>query len=322
MPHRRRTLERSVTEEIAERIAADVRQAIMSHTMGSARATQQREQRIGISEIGACRSYLARMIAEQPYDPPDGDIKWPAFVGTAIGDRLEAALREQFGYQTQLDVVLELPSGRKVPGHLDVNTGDAVWDFKTVDGLADVRRDGPPFRSKAQVAGYRKALIDLGELHPAACAALIYLDRSGKEAEPFVYVMGPFECDAILAEADSRLEDVEYAVINGIEEAPKDEPLTWCAVACPFFLSCRGDRQPQGLIDDPGHLAAVDRYVAGRDMKKEAEALMASAKRDLAGVSGSTGEHTVTWTHMNQTRVEGFTRAASDRMDVRKARNT
>ena len=54
-----------MTDEMAQKIAAEVRQAIMSHTMGSARSRQQAEQRIGISEIGACRSYLARMISQQ-----------------------------------------------------------------------------------------------------------------------------------------------------------------------------------------------------------------------------------------------------------------
>lgn len=305
--------------EMAEKIAAEIRQAIASHTMGSARSRQQAEQRIGISEIGACRSYIARMISQQPYDPPTDDIKWPAFVGTAIGDRVERALYEQFGHRTQIHVTLTLPSGREIPGHVDVNTGEAVWDLKTVNGLATVRREGPSFKHKAQVCGYRKALIDAGELHPDVPAALAYLDRSGEDSDPYVYVIEPHECDFILAEVDSRLDDAEYAVIHGIEEAPKDEPLTWC-VYCPFFNTCRADRQPEGLIDDPGQLEAVQRYLDGRELKKEGEGLMKSAKRDLEGVSGSTGEHTVTWTRMNPTVVESFTRAASTRMDIRKAR--
>lgn len=307
------------SEEVAERIAAEVREAIRVHTMGSDRARQQAEQRIGISEIGACRSYLARMITQQPYDPPNGDIKLAAFIGTAVGDRLETALRDQYAYETQQTVELTLPSGRVVPGHLDVNTGEHIWDIKTVDGLEVVRREGPPFKHKAQVSGYRKAKIDAGELHPNASAALVYVDRSGKDDTMHVYVMEPFECEAILMEVDQRLDDVEYGVINGVEEVPKDEPLTWC-VMCPFFTSCRGEQNPTGVIDDPGHLNAVQRYVDGRELVRKGNQLMQAAKNELNGVSGSTGEYTVSWTHMNATKVESFTRNATDRMDVRKVK--
>jgi hypothetical protein len=306
-------------EEVAQRIADEVREAIRSHTMGSDRSRQQAEHRIGISEIGACRSYLARMITQQPYDDPSGDIKLPAFIGSAVGDRMESAVHEQFGYETQQTVELTLPSGRVVPGHLDVNTGEHIWDIKTVDGLDVVRRDGPSFKNKAQVSGYRKAKIDAGELHPNACAALVYVDRSGKDDSMYVYVMEPFECDAILAEVDQRLDDVEYGVINGVEDVPKDEPLTWC-VHCPFFQTCRGDRNPSGVIDDLGHLDAVQRYVDGRELVRQGNSLMKSAKYELDGVSGSTGEYAVSWTHMNETKVESFTRSATDRMDVRKVK--
>lgn len=117
-----------------DQVALAVRQAIRAHTMGSTRSQQSAQKLIGISEIGGCRAYLARMILQLPFDEMD-DIKWAAFCGTALGERLEMAVRETVpGVFTQVPLTATLPSGLKISGSADiVKAGQGIWDFK---GLA------------------------------------------------------------------------------------------------------------------------------------------------------------------------------------------
>lgn len=52
---------------------------------------------------------------------------------------------------------------------------------------------------------------------------------------------------------------------------------------------------------------------AGKDMKREAQAV-------LDGINGSDGRFQVRWVTVSETQVEGFTRPASKRLDVRAVR--
>lgn len=292
-------------------------EAVRAHSAGSLRSQQQAEHLIGMSELGACRNYLRHMVIETPYDDRD-DVKWPAFIGTALGDSLEQAIADSFDYLVQQTVQVILPSGKILQGHCDVQADDAVWDFKAVDGTESVKRSGPSFRQKAQIMGYLLALIQQGELPADALAVLVFVDRSGRDPHP--YVWSSVLDMSIIEQADERLDDVQYAVLHG-EEASRDEPDAWCQVACPFYTKCRGaTTDVGGLIEEEGALLAVKNYVDGREMEKAGARLKDEAKRDLDGVEGSTGEHIVRWTHVNETEVPGFTRKGYSKIDIRAIR--
>lgn len=302
----------------ADEIALQVQEAVRAHSAGSLRSLQQAEQLIGMSELGACRNYLRHMVIQTPFDDNEDDIKWPAFIGTALGDRLEQAIAASFDYLVQQTVEVTLPSGKVLAGHCDVQANDAVWDFKAVDGLESVKRSGPTFRQKAQIMGYLLALIQMEALPPDALAVLVFVDRSGRDPKPHIWTS---TLDmSVIEQADERLEDVVYAVMHG-EEAPRDEPDAWCQVACPFYTKCRGaSTDVGGLITEEGALLAVKNYEEGKRLEREGARLKDEAKRDLKGVEGSTGEHIVRWTRVNETTVPGFTRKGYDKIDVRPVR--
>lgn len=298
-----------------DEIALQVVEAVRAHGMGSLRSAQQAAHLIGVSELGACRNYLRHMVIETPYDERD-DSKWAAFIGTALGDALETAVRDSFGFTVQQTVEVTLPSGKRIEGHCDVQTGEGVWDFKAVDGLETVKRTNGSFRQKVQVMAYLLALIQSGDLPEDAYCALVFIDRSGRDPMPHVW-MSQLDMDLLL-EAESRLDDVVYAVMHN-EEAPRDEPDAWCQVACPFYTKCRGaTTDVGGLITDEGALLAVKHYEEGKKMAREAERLKDEAKRDLKGIEGSTGEYVVRWTRVNETEVPGFTRKGYDKIDIRR----
>ncbi len=302
--------------------AAFVREAVRDHTMDAAR-TQQSEQRlIGPSEVGGCRAYLTHMIVGTPYDVSD-DVKWAAFVGTAVGERLETVMATQYPdwARTQVPVEAELASGLRIAGTADLvwlEPGDeSVWDFKSVDGLESIRRTGPSFKQKAQVNTYLLGLIKAGILPPDAQWRLVYVDRSGREDIPVVYE-GALDPD-ILAAIDERLDDVLYAVTHDIDSAPRDEPWDWCMKVCPFFTSCRGrdEHQVSGLITDERYLTAIKLYQQGKAEEKVGKALADEAKQILTGISGSTGEVELSWTHVPETHMKAYTRAGYDRLTLK-----
>lgn len=294
-----------------------VREAVRDHTMDTARSQQSAARLIGPSEIGGCRAYLARIIADVPFDDQD-DIKWPAFVGTAVGERLEHAVAATIeGARTQVPVETTLRSGLKVAGTADVVLPDAVWDFKSVDGLEAIRRTGPSFKQVAQIVTYLLGLIQAGELPEDATWALVYIDRSGKDDIPVVYE-GTVD-DEVLAEVDRRLEDVIYAVEFDLNSAPRDEPFDWCMKACPFFLSCRGSDEHLvgGLITHERYLTAIKLYQQGKAEEKVGKQLADEAKAELEGVSGSTGELELSWTTVPATEIAAYTRAAYSRITLK-----
>lgn len=298
-----------------DEIALMVKEAVKAHGMNSLRSQQQAQQLIGMSELGACRNYLLHMVKQTEPDEEVG-IKWPAFIGTWLGDGLENAVRAQFGFLVQQTVEVTLPSGKRLAGTCDVQTDDSVWDFKAVDGLESVKRSGPSFRQKAQIMGYLMALIQAGKLPEDAVAVLVFYDRSGRDDTPYVW-MSALDMTVVL-EADQRLDDVVYARMYE-DEAPRDEPDAWCQVACPFYSKCRGaNTDVSGLIEDEGALLAVKNYEEGKRLAREGERLKDEAKQTLRGVSGSTGEHLVRWTEVAETYVEGFNRKAHTKIDIRK----
>jgi hypothetical protein len=300
-------------------VAVLVREAIRTHSMNTARSQQSAARLIGPSEIGGCRAYLARVIADYPFDDMD-DVKWAAFVGTSVGERLEHAMLDSYPGEvdTQVPVQATLPSGLKVAGNADVVLRRrGVIDFKSVDGLETVRRTGPSFKQVAQITMYLLGLIQAGELEPDAAWFLVFVDRSGRDDVPVVFE-GTLS-DEVLATIDARLEDVIYAVEHDIESAPRDEPYDWCMKVCPMFGSCRGkdEHLTSGLITNEDALSAVKLYAEGQDLAKTGKRLMDESKQTLLGVTGSTGETIVSWTHVSETEIAAYTRAGYDRLTLK-----
>lgn len=306
--------------EIEESIRGAIRDAIRSDTHGSNRSRQSQRYQVGISEIGACRNYLRHMLAQTPRDKEDS-LKWSAFVGTAIGDRLEMILADLQAHRVQKPVKLALGDDEEdiIPGTCDVFTGDAAIDIKTRDGLALVRNTGPTFREKAQVCGYRQALIDSMEMDPSAPAVLVYLDRSGRDEDFHVVVLTPFECDVIIDQVYERWEDVKIAHAAGID-APRDEVPQICEQICPFFSTCRPVAVGTDLLDD-GTAVFVHEYVKAREERNKAQDLMDEIKVALKGVNGKTDEYSLSWSETKGGWVEGFERKPTTRMSIRKARS-
>jgi hypothetical protein len=212
-------------------IAVMVREAIRRDGSDSERTTQSDQYLIGPSEIGGCRAYLAHMVARTPRVEPEEDIKLAAFIGSATGDRIEASWRRiDPTVRTQVPITTTFPSGLTVSGHVDVVTTGSVVDLKSKDGLALVRRSGPTFQNKAQLQTYLLGAIQEGILPPGSTGALAYYDRSGKDDQPEVFEYA-LDMD-IIAEIDSRLEDVIYAAEYDLDSAPRDAAYEFCQTYC------------------------------------------------------------------------------------------
>lgn len=310
-------------EALAASVAHKVTQAIRSATMDSARSQQSKQHLVGMSDMGGCREYLRLTVLETPFDPveeEDDDLNLDSFIGTAFGDRLESILEGE--YRTQVPITLTLPNGLVVAGTADIVGDDCVWDGKTTKHYANIRRHGPDFTHKAQLAGYLVGAVQEGIITgEEPYGALVYFDRLGKFKTPHVYVMTLEEAGEILAgtgaegegSIQERIEQVVYAVANN-EMTTRDRPEEWCKVACPYYLTCRaGVTDVNEVIWDLELLQAVDDVLAARHIKKEAEALKAGAEARLFGINGSTRKHLVRWITVNGSE----TRAGYTRLDVR-----
>lgn len=309
-----------------EKIQELISNALRSYMDGSARSVQASEGILGPSDIGFCRQKASLMTRGVP--ATDAPPKWAAAVGTAIHNYVEAAIKEAHpdwlvGSIDGVRVTATLPSGAEISGHPDVvvPASNAVLDIKTVDGFQWVKREGTSLQHKYQRHLYAMGLIQAGILEDSKTVLVgnIYFDRSGKEPEPLVIVE---EMDHTLTpEIDSWVQDVIYSVKNQ-EDASRDVAAAVCERICSHFTACRGQLETQDseFIQDADLLSAVDMYVQGREMKKEAEAMQKAAQAILDGVNGSTGTYQVRWVDVQPTTVESFEKAAYRRMDIRKVR--
>lgn len=304
-------------QAVADAIGGVVRQAMDDLMGNSARSEWAKANQLGVSDIGGCREFVRRTLLDEPWSDEQTDYA-AAFVGTAVGDLAERAVINLLSgtnihAESQIDVTVHLDvAGFKfdLPGHPDIVTDKAVWDFKTVDGLAVVRRAGPSEKQWWQVFLYCKALIDAGRLPADAWCVLIFIDRSGREPEPVVYARR-FDM-AVVQAAIMWMEDVVYALQNG-EEAEKDQPRTWCWECCPRATACRGgDTDATGLITDPQIIAAVEVHQEATAAAKVDKYAIAAAKSVLDHVEGSTGTHIVRWIHINP-----VDKAPYKRLDIR-----
>lgn len=304
-------------------MATLTRTALRAWDMDRARSIQGRMGQIGPSSLGFCRQHALLTLKE--VGPTDEDRVWPATIGTVVGEVAEAALRKvhpEWAYQYPVSCTFR--NGASLSGHADVVDLDTqtVWDVKTKDGLAAVRRSPWTQSYDFQTWTYVRGLQQEGVFDPdkPCYQGLIYLDRSGATDEPYCVVKEwlPTTENEIVAWID----DVIYAARTG-EDAARDIPSPVCAQICERFTACRGvleDSRGGGVWDDPMLVDAALRY---REIGLEMKELISERdehRRTLTGVEGIVGPLQVRWTHVNGTFQPGFDKPPYDRIDVKEVR--
>lgn len=311
--------------QTAEELAANIYEAIQDASNFSERSQQSADFRMGVSDMGFCSEKVRRMLMGQAEPPGD---KLAAFIGTAIGDHAEQALKAKYPHliiQSEVSLTLDGEGGRTyvVSGHPDVidPVEGIVIDMKTARGLEYVKRDGPDRQKQFQRHAYALGAWEAGmfpdhkleEIRVANC----WLDRGGDDKYAHVN-MEPYNPD-IITEMGEWLDEVVYAYLHG-EEARKEPPREMCAKACGHFLTCRaGDTDVEGLLTDPEVLTAVDMYQEGLELERAGKRLKDQGKIRLVGVEGSTGQFAVRWTTVQGTTVS-YKRDAYMKLDLKKVK--
>jgi hypothetical protein len=305
--------------EWSGRMATMVRRAIDASMNESDRSKWAESNHLGVSDIGTCHEYVRRMILGLPWTDEQENFA-AAFVGTAVGEHVERAIKVVFGDEVTIQrkvVVHLLVRGYTLdlPGTADIIVSpDGLLDVKTKDGLGVVRRTGLTQQQVFQLVLYAAALIQEGVLPENPMIGCAFVDRSGREPDP--YVFGFQYSERLLQDAIDWIGDVIYASEND-EVAQKDPPRPWCFMCCPYASDCRGgDTDVEGLLVDPVIKDAVAVYTESNALIRQAEKDKKSALSVLEGISGSTGEHTVRWIEIGASDV-AFTRSAHKRIDIR-----
>lgn len=341
--------------EFEQSDADELYQAIQNASNGTERSAQQQANVLGMSNIGHCRQYAVLMTRQT--EPTDVRDKTAAFIGTVLGQAIEAQMKlEHPDWLFQTEGVFKIPSGGELGTHPDVvipasaavsveeflasyearqaaleriDAGEAnvsvppkvfvqgVRDLKSKDKLDTIKKYGPSQQQRYQLHGYASSMIDAGVLDGDKPIWLsdIYFDRSGSQHE--AYTFGEWYDPAVLEEIDDWIHDVKYAVINGID-ASRDKSREWCWSWCEYATMCRGnDTDVEGLIEDPGTLAAIHNYAKGLGLVAEGETLKKNAKLSIpAHVSGSTGTHKVRWVEYGPTEVKAGVRAGYRKLSI------
>jgi len=267
------------------------------------RTVQSRENRLlGMSDLGGCREYMRSMLMHEE-GQESLELKWPAMVGTLLGDAIEKIVSRRLGDEvlTQRVVTLTLTvdgTEIKITGSTDIIfLGQGVLDLKSKAELATVRGAGPTFKEKAQISGYLVAAIQEGLLDETAVGTLMYYDRSGRDKTWHEWTTDYENALLILEAVSNRVSDVMHA-INSSKTAPRDEPESWCrAVGCAFYSNCWKGYTPSGAIEDQKTIDAVLDYVTARDDMKDASLRKESAREALMGNEGVTPDGTIVrWT--------------------------
>lgn len=271
------------------------------------RTVQAREDRLlGMSDLGGCREYMRSMLMHEE-GAESLELKWPAMVGTILGDGIEKIVQRRLGEQviTQRRVTLTL----QVDGFTVVVTGSAdlifvdtgVVDLKSKAELATIRSKGPSFKEKAQISGYLLAAIQEGLLDTQAVGTLLYYDRSGRDATTHEWTIDYEGALLVMDAVMIRISDVAHAIDTG-QTATRDEPESWCrAVHCPFYQHCWKGYVPSGAIEDDVTIELVKDYMLARDDLKLASMRRESAREALMGTEGVTPDGVIVrWTeYMN-----------------------
>lgn len=288
------------------------------------RTQQSLEGKLGPSDIGFCRQKAALMT--RGLKPTDSKSLWAAGVGTAIhkyvGQYLLAAFPSWIIETRKVTATLSR-TGAEISGTPDiiVPSANLILDIKTVDGFENVKRYGPSLNHQMQRHLYAMGAVQGGILDGSkqVWVGNVYLDRSGRFAEPYVTIEAMN--DSLTEEIESWIEDVIYAVRIG-EDANRDIAPAVCERICEFYTVCRGglpvdESEP---ITDSNVVQAIDLYVEGRNLEKQGKDMKREAAAVLEGINGSDGRFQVRWVNISETKVEGFMRPASKRLDVRAVR--
>lgn len=280
-------------EDYAATFSADLAAADRSAPRSLLSASGQ----VGISDLGGCSEKVRRMIAKTPAtDSPSGRA---AMIGNAL-DRMFKTARQKANPHLLFDVPVQLtlPNGAVVPGTVDEVDPDepSATDYKSKDGLADVRKAGPDLQNRFQVHNYYAALIQAGTVPEGGVVRLIYFDRSGSDPNDVVF-QEPFSW-AVVKQSSDWLEAVIEAHKAG-DEASKDRPRPFCRRFCEFFSTCRGPELAAGTISIPRIAQMVNLYAEADEMQKQGTAIKAALRDDLAGVTGRTDKAELVSTSVN-----------------------
>lgn len=311
-----------VMDDYEQELADQVYDSIMDYSRHDGRGQQSAEYRVGISDLGFCSERTRRMLNQE--DPDDTDVL-AAFIGTALGDHAEQALMKRYPKLIrQANVEVTLTGERNtfhVPGHPDIIDPEGeVIDFKTTRGLEVPRRKGPSQQQQFQRHGYALGAYEKGLFKVGidkVRVTNVWIDRAADDKK--VYVHSELFDYGVIEQMTWWLDEVVYAYLND-QPARKEPPYEMCQKVCGFFDTCRlGETDAEGLLTDDEVLIAVEMYREGLALEKEAKRLKDQAKPVLADISGSTGEFTIRWLHVNGSHIE-FDRKPYDKIDIRKVK--
>jgi hypothetical protein len=314
-----------VTTPTAAEIGVMLTTALKAASDSTPRSVQSAEGRLGPSDIGWCRNKAALMT--KGVAKTDSRSVAAANIGTAVHNYVFEALRPFFPDWLIEDVrvTATLPCGAEISGSPDivVPSWNMILDLKTVDGYEKVRRFGVSQNHKYQRHLYAMGAIAAGLLDgdKTVYVGNVYVDRSGQETEPLVLID---EMDVLLTdEIDHWVSDVIYAVQNG-EDAARDIAAPVCESICEFYTVCRGDLpvSENEFIDMPDIRDAVTMFVEAREQEAAAKKAKEQARSVLSGLNGVAAGYQIRTTFIPESEVPGFTRRASERLDVRKMRAT
>jgi hypothetical protein len=302
-----------------ETVSALVHAAVKGYDASRPRSIQAREGRIGPSDLGFCQQKALLTLKGVPYS--DSRSIWPAVVGTAVGEFVEAAIKAMFpdwivGSIDEQDVTYTLLNGATITGRPDIIAPqfNAVLDLKTKDGLIKTRREGASRQWRYQRHAYVMGAVAAGLLDGDKPLYIgnIVLDRSGADEHPFVIIE---EVDPTLDdEINAWVDDVIYARLHN-QDAEREIAPAVCERICEFFTVCRGSLPVSDEVEvftDPSTLLSIEMYVEGREIKNDGVALMDAGKVDLLGLNGIGAGHQVRTTFVPETR----SRASYDKLEV------
>jgi hypothetical protein len=314
-----------VTTPTPAEISGLLTTALKAHSDSTPRSVQSAEGRLGPSDIGWCRNKAALMT--KGVAKTDSRSVAAASIGTAVHDYVFAALRPFFPdwIIESTRVTASLPCGAEFTGSPDIviPAWNMILDLKTVDGYEKIKRFGVSQNHRYQRHLYAMGAIAAGLLDgdKTVYVGNVYVDRSGQETEPYVLVD---EMDPLLTdEIDRWVTDVIYAVQHN-EDAHRAIAAPVCESICEFYTVCRGDLpvSENEFIDTPEIRDAVTMFVEARDTEAAAKKMKEQAKAVLSGLNGIANGYQIRTTEIPESEVPGFTRRASQRLDVRKMRAT
>jgi hypothetical protein len=313
----------AVTVPEPETVSTLIKSAIETFDAKRPRSIQSREGILGPSDLGFCRQKALLTLRGVPYS--DSKSMWPAVIGTAVGEWVEAAVKDTFpqwyvGSIDNIRVTYDMANGASISGTPDIVATDfnAILDLKTKDGFEWEKRSGTSQNYRYQRHAYARGAIAAGLLDGSKPVYVgnVYLDRSGKDPIPYVTI--EILDETLDDEIASWVDDVIYAHVNN-EDANRDIAAPVCEKICEHFTACRGAlpvSDDMSVFSDGHILQAIDMYVESRDMAKKYEAQRRAAAKELLGLNGIGGGFQVRTTHVNASTVAESYRQGYDKVDV------